>query len=149
MQIDAVLIRCASCSTLNRVPRSRVAEQPHCGICRNTLTVPHAPVHGATTTFDGELAAWPEALLVEFWAKWCGYCRMIEPVVNDLADWKAGRLKVLKIDVDAEPALARRFQTRATPTFILFKNGVQLGRMDGAPKEKLELVQWIDRLMGP
>ncbi|MDH4164271.1 MAG: thioredoxin domain-containing protein [Nitrospirota bacterium] len=145
---DTVLIRCTGCSTLNRVPRSRIAEQPHCGTCKTPLTVPHAPVNGTTATFDRELSTWPEFLLVEFWAKWCGYCRMIEPVVNDIANWKAGRLKVLKIDVDAEPELSRRFQTRATPTFIMFKNGGHLGRMDGAPKEKLEFLQWVDRFVG-
>ncbi len=145
---DTVLIRCSSCSSLNRVPRARIAEQPHCGTCKNVLTVPQQPLTGAAATFDQELAAWPEALLVEFWAKWCGYCRMIEPVVNDLASWRAGKLKILKVDVDAEPALARRFQVHATPTFILFRNGAQLGRIDGAPKEKIELVQWLDRLIG-
>jgi thioredoxin 2 len=70
---------------------------------------------------------------------------MIEPVVNDLAKWRAGQMKVLKVDVDAEPALASRFTVKATPTFILYRSGRQLARMDGAPKEKLELVQWIDR----
>lgn len=145
---DSILIRCSSCSTLNRVPRNRIRDLPHCGQCKTLLSVPHAPVNGATATFEQELSSWPEFVLVEFWAKWCGYCRMIEPVVNDMANWKAGRLKVVKIDVDAEPALAQRFQARATPTFVLFRNGQQLGRMDGAPKEKLEFVQWLDRLMG-
>lgn len=149
MPPDTVLIRCSSCSTLNRVPRSRITEQPRCGTCKNTLSVPHKPADGSAASFERDLASWPETLLVEFWAKWCGYCRMIEPVVNDIAGWRAGRLKVLKIDVDAEPGLAQRFQVHATPTFILFRNGAQIGRIDGAPKEKLELVQWIDRLLAP
>ena len=67
--------------------------------------------------------------------------------MNDLASWRAGRLKVVRVDVDAEPDLAKRFTVKATPTFILFKNGAQIARMDGAPKEKLELVQWIDQFV--
>jgi thioredoxin 2 len=72
---------------------------------------------------------------------------MVEPVVNDLASWRAGRLKVVRVDVDAEPGLARRFMVKATPTLIVFKNGTQVARMDGAPKEKLDLVQWLDQIM--
>jgi thioredoxin 2 len=68
-------------------------------------------------------------------------------VVNDLASWRAGKLKVIKVDIDAEPALAQRFTIKATPTFILYRSGRQLARMDGAPKEKLELIQWVDRFL--
>lgn len=73
---------------------------------------------------------------------------MIEPVINDLASWRAGRLKAVKIDIDEHPDLARRFVVKATPTFILFRNGAQVGRMDGAPKEKVQLVQWVDQFLG-
>jgi thioredoxin 2 len=72
---------------------------------------------------------------------------VVEPVVGDIAAWRAGRLKVVKVDVDAEPDLAKRFMVKATPTFIVFKNGTQIARMDGAPKEKVELVQWIDQVV--
>lgn len=72
---------------------------------------------------------------------------MVEPVLTDLASWRAGRLKIVKVDIDAEPALAKRFMVKATPTFILFKNGVQRARLDGAPKEKLHLVQWVDQFL--
>jgi len=65
--------------------------------------------------------------------------------VNDLANGRAGQMKVVRVDVDAEPHLAQRFTVRATPTFILYRNGRQLARMDGAPKEKIELIEWIDR----
>lgn len=70
---------------------------------------------------------------------------MVEPVLNDLAKWRAGRLKILKVDVDAEPGLSSRFTVRATPTFILYRNGAQIARLDGAPKEKIDLVRWVDQ----
>ncbi len=147
MPSDTVLLRCQSCRTLNRVPLDRLAGRPVCGQCKTPLQFPARPVTATAATYDREVNDWPEFVLAEFWAKWCGYCRMVEPVVNDLAGWKAGRLKVLKVDVDAEPALAQRFAVKATPTFILYRNGQQIGRLDGAPKEKLELVQWVDQLL--
>ncbi len=148
MQNDPVLIRCTSCRTLNRVPADKLKSRPVCGQCKRHLEFPTSPVNVTAASFDRELSDWPGTILVEFWAKWCGYCRMVEPVVNDLASWKAGQMKVMKVDVDAEPSLAGRFSVRATPTFILYRSGSQIARMDGAPKEKIDLVQWVDRSLG-
>jgi thioredoxin 2 len=147
MAESSVLIRCRSCRTLNRVPSGKLESHPVCGQCKQPLEVPRSPLNVTAAAFDREVNDWPEYVLVEFWAKWCGYCRMVEPVVNDLAAGRAGQLKVLKADVDAEPALARRFTVKATPTFLFYRNGKLLGRLDGAPKEKIELVMWIDRFM--
>jgi len=94
------------------------------------------------------MSQWQELLLLEFWNPSCGHCRAVEPLVRDLARWKTGRLKVLLVNVLNEPALARRFGATATPAFILFRQGRQLGRMDGAPKEKLDMVRWVDRFLG-
>ncbi len=147
MPNEPVIIRCKACRTLNRVPAEKLAAQPACGQCRAALDFPRAPVTATAATLDRELSDWPEYALLEFWAKWCGFCRMVEPVVNDIASWRAGRLKVIRVDVDAEPDLARRFAVKATPTFVLYRNGTQIARLDGAPKEKLDLVQWIDRFV--
>jgi thioredoxin 2 len=142
-----VIIRCKACRTLNRVPYEKLSGHPVCGHCKTPLDFPRTPVTATAATFEREIFDWPEYVLLEFWAKWCGYCRMVEPVINDLASWRAGRLKVVRVDIDAEPDLARRFTVKATPTFIVFKNGTQIARMDGAPKEKLDLVQWLDQIM--
>ncbi len=143
----SVMVRCNSCGTLNRVPAERLGASPRCGQCKSPLAYPSAPVVGATANYDQILSAWPEALLAEFQARWCGYCRVIGPVVADLAHRRAGALKVVTIDVDAEPALARRFDVRATPTFILYRNGRQLARLDGAPADQRDLEAWIDRTL--
>ncbi len=142
-----ILLRCRSCRTLNRVPADKLSGGPHCGQCKASLSFPTQPVNATAASFDQMVNEWPEFTLVEFWAKWCGYCRMVEPVVNDLASWKAGRMQVLKVDVDAEPVLAQRFHVKATPTIIMYRNGQQLGRIDGAPKEKLDLVRWVDEFL--
>ena len=147
MSDSSALIRCSSCKTLNRVPWEKLKSRAVCGQCKTPLEFPRAPLDVTAATFERELFDWPEFVLVEFWAKWCGFCRMVEPVVSDLASWNAGRLKVIRVDVDAEPGLARRFMVKATPTFVVYKNGTQVARMDGAPKEKIELVQWIDQIL--
>jgi len=142
-----IILRCSACRTLNRVPTEKLSAHAACGQCRAPLEFPRTPVTATAGTLDREIFDWPEYALLEFWAKWCGYCRMVEPVVNDLAAWRAGRLKVIRVDVDTEPVLAGRFAVKATPTFILFRNGTQVARMDGAPKEKLDLVQWLDQFV--
>jgi len=140
----SVILRCPSCGTLNRVPVDRLASSPICGNCRTALRYPDAPVSATAATFDREMHDWQELLLVEFWSTTCGYCRMVEPVVRDLARWKAGRLKVLMVNIQEELPLAQRFEAMATPTFILFRNGRQLARIDGAPREKIDLVRWVE-----
>jgi thioredoxin 2 len=130
---------------LNRVPLEKLSSQPICGKCRTALSFPTAPINATVATFDRELNDWPEALLVEFWSTTCGYCRMVEPVVRDLAAWRAGRLKVLLVHIETETPVARRFDVMATPTFILFRGGRQVARIDGAPQEKIDLVRWVDQ----
>ncbi len=145
MPNTSVLLRCRSCRTLNRVPADKLESGPRCGQCSTPLEFPHAPIHVTAASYDQQIKDWPEVVLAEFWAKWCGYCRAIEPFLNDLAIRRAGRLKIIRIDVDAEQALARRFTTKATPTFILYRNGEQIARFDGAPVQNRELEYWIDR----
>ncbi len=147
MASQPVILRCTACRALNRVPADKLSSHPRCGQCKTPLEFPRFPVNATSASFEHEVFDWPEYVLLEFWAKWCGYCRMMEPVLNDLASWRAGRLKVVRVDIDIDGEPAKRFMVKATPTMILFKNGVQLGRMDGAPKEKLQLVQWVDQFM--
>lgn len=145
MPAGSVILPCPSCSTLNRVPVDRLADRPHCGRCTAVIAFPSTPVTATTASFDRETTDWQELLLVEFRSVTCGYCRMVERVVADLAAWRAGRVKVLLVDIQAEPRLAQRFGVMATPTFILFRKGQQLARIDGAPKEKLDLIRWVDQ----
>lgn len=144
MQNGPVLLRCASCKTLNRVPFEKRAAHPVCGNCKAPLEFPSSPINVTTENYDRQVRDWPEFLLAEFWARWCGYCRKIEPFVNELALARAARLKIIRIDVDAEPALASRFVIKATPTFILYRNRQQLARLDGAPAQNSELELWLD-----
>ncbi len=90
-------------------------------------------------TFDEEVGASELPLLVDFWAEWCGPCRMVAPVLEQIAAENAGRLRVAKVDVDDAPGVARRFEIMSIPTLLVFKDGVAKKRLVGA-KGKSQLL---------
>ena len=93
-------------------------------------------------TFDAEVLKAQEPVVVDFWAEWCGPCRMIAPALEEIAGTMAGRIKVVKLNVDENPATAAKYGIMSIPTLMLFKNGELASRQVGAaPKQKLE--QWI------
>jgi thioredoxin 2 len=149
MSDDSAIIRCDTCRQLNRVPleNRRRAIKPVCGTCKSTLDIPQEPVWAKRWTFDRVVATWAETLLIEFTASLCVHCKIIDPVVTELAREKAGKLKVLKVDTDTDEYLMQRFKVEKTPTFILYKNGVELYRVDGAPKDKTDLAKWVHNII--
>jgi len=95
------------------------------------------------TTFDEEVKSSEQPVLVDFWAEWCGPCKMIGPVLEEIGNDYAGRIKIAKLNVDDAPDTARRFEVMSIPTLILFKDGEPSLRIVGA-KGKGQLVQEID-----
>jgi thioredoxin 1 len=94
-------------------------------------------------TFDEEIGAATEPVVVDFWAEWCGPCKMIAPVLDEIAQEQTGKLSVRKLNVDENPDIARRFQVMSIPTMIVFKDGQEAGRIVGA-KGKGQLLQEIN-----
>ena len=93
-------------------------------------------------TFDAEVLKAQEPVVVDFWAEWCGPCRMIAPALEEIAGTMAGKVKVVKLNVDENPGTATKYGIMSIPTLMIFKNGQLASRQIGAvPKQKLE--QWI------
>jgi len=126
---------CAQCGTKNTIRPSEKGA-PHCGKCGKPLPW---VVTATDATFDVEAKAAP-AVLVDLWAPWCGPCRFVSPILEDLAKDFAGRLKVVKVNVDENPALAQRFDARSIPTLVVIQGGRVVDRVVGAmPKQQLTI----------
>ncbi len=97
-------------------------------------------------TFDETVAASSEPVLVDFWAEWCGPCKMIAPMLEEIAGEQAGKLKIAKLNVDDNPAAARRFDVMSIPTMIVFQDGQPVKRMVGA-KGKGQLLEELSDLL--
>lgn len=102
------------------------------------------PVAISDRTFDSEVLKSETPVLVDFWATWCGPCKMIAPVLEEIAGEKDGQLKIAKLDVDANPETAQKFGVQSIPTLLLFKNGQEVSRFVGY-QSKTKLVEKLDR----
>ncbi len=146
-QTDTVILRCKACSAMNRVPAKRLSQNPLCGKCKALLDFPFKPVQVTSATFEQEMASWPEALLVIFCSKGSEDCKAVDAAAEDIAFFRAGRIKILTLDIDADPGLALLYAVHITPTLIAVRGAQQMGRLEGAPKEQSELIQWIKQTL--
>ncbi|WP_028313786.1 thioredoxin TrxC [Desulfatibacillum aliphaticivorans] len=141
MSDNSVIISCSSCGAKNRVPVSRLEDRPVCGKCKTRLPAPSAanrPVDVTDASFQNEVLASPIPVLLDCWAPWCGPCKMVAPVLDEIAREYVGTIKVAKLNVDNNPATASQFRTQSIPTMILFKNGREVDRLVGAaPKQQI------------
>jgi thioredoxin 1 len=103
-------------------------------------------VHLTDANFEDEVVKSPVPTLTDFWAAWCGPCKMVAPILDQLAGEYSDKLKITKLDVDQNPTLATRFGVMSIPTLILFKDGEPVGRLIGF-RPKQQLAEWIDSLL--
>jgi thioredoxin len=135
------IITCPNCGTKNRVDESRVGEQTaKCGKCGSPLPLASSPLTITDANFNTVIQSGESTpTLVDCWATWCPPCRAIAPVIEQLARESAGRWRIGKLDVDANPSVARQFKIDSIPTLLIFKNGQLVDRLEGAhPKASME-----------
>ena len=126
-----VTLACPSCSTLNRIDVARVRDRPKCGTCSRPLVLDR-PVRVTDNDLERVVKDAAIPVLVDFYADWCGPCKAMAPVLDDVAHRYAGRILVGKLDTDRNPTMAVRFAIRGIPTMILFREGREYRRSVGA-----------------
>ena len=136
-----VRVACAHCGTTNRVPVARLADAAKCGHCKEPL-LPGVPLELTRATFDRQVATTDLPLVVDFWAPWCGPCRMMAPAFEQAAARLAPRVRLAKLDTEASPDIAARYGIRSIPTLIAFKDGREVARQSGA-LDLSRLLDWI------
>jgi len=146
---DTTLLRCSHCGANNRVPQAKLAQGlvPKCGQCKQRLVTAGGPLTVTDATFAAEVERSPLPVLVDAWAPWCGPCRMVGPIVDELATELAGKVRVAKLNVDDNPGTAARFDVRSIPTMLVMVNGREVDRIVGA-LPKAQIRQRLERALG-
>ena len=136
--VRKAVLPCTACGKLNRVDLSRAEAQPKCGTCRVPLVL-DAPVVLTDANFDTVVGNSTVPVMVDFYADWCGPCKMMAPVFAQFAKQQRGQAIVAKLDTDRNPGVASRFAIRSIPTIALLKDGKEVARQVGAlPLGQLE-----------
>ena len=143
---DSRHIVCPHCHAVNRVPAERLAQAPKCGQCHQPLFSGH-PVALTAATFGKHIQRSDIPVLVDFWAPWCGPCKMMAPQFEQAARLLEPRVRLAKVDTEAEQQLGAQFGIRSIPTLALFSGGREIARQPGAMGAQ-DIVRWVQAHLG-
>jgi len=144
----SIVSPCGSCGTNNRVPAQHLADTGRCGVCKLPLPPTGKPIEVDASSFDEIVTGASVPVLVDFWASWCGPCRIAAPEVQQLAREMRGQALVLKVDTEAQPLLAARFGIQSIPNFMVFHGGQLVFQQAGvAPRS--EMRRWLESSAAP
>jgi thioredoxin 2 len=142
-----LLLNCPQCGQRNRMKYEGLTRTFRCGKCRTELRAPGMPIDvNHDLVFDAMTSQSTLPVLVDFWAPWCGPCKMVAPEIAKIAAEGAGHWVIAKVNTEESPVLARKFRITAIPTMIMFKNGLEVARQAGAmptPGIRQFLQPWI------
>ena len=138
---DSSIVVCAQCQAPNRIPSARLGDEPKCGHCKQSLFTGQ-PIVLTDQSFDKQLTRSDLPLVVDFWAPWCGPCRMMAPFFEQVAAELEPRVRFAKVNTDENPVLSRRYGISSIPTTVVFKGGREIARQPGAMSLP-QLKQWL------
>jgi thioredoxin 2 len=136
---------CPQCHSTNRVPQEKLGAGPKCGKCKQPIFTGH-PVSLSQQSFAQHISRNDIPVLVDFWAPWCGPCKMMAPVFEQAAAQLQPRMQLVKVNTEEEQALAMQYNIRSIPTLAIFKNGREVNRMAGA-MDLQNLLRWAQSAM--
>lgn len=134
--------QCPVCRKKNRIPVEHLADEGRCGACKAPLPPIAEPIDADAGSFDEIVSGARVPLLIDFWAEWCGPCRMAAPEVKRVAAVMSGRAIVLKVDTERSPALAQRFNVMSIPNFVVMKNGRVFKQQPGLVDHR-QMIAWL------
>jgi len=142
---DSIIIACPACNQLNKLPNTKLSDNGKCGSCKSPLFL-STPLALTQSTFASHVAKSELPILIDFWAPWCGPCKMMAPVLDEASKTLAPNLRIAKVNTEDEQSLAAQFNIRSIPTLAIFHKGKEIDRVAGA-MQLTQLTQWAKQTL--